>query len=421
MLLECARHFPPEFPLVPVSVQQEIRAVSSLAFLYALRMFGLFMVLPVLALYAPDYQGSTHFLMGLALGIYGFSQSLLQIPMGLLSDRFGRRTIVIVGLVLFALGSVIAALATSIEGLIVGRFLQGCGAVSSALMALVADLTTEKHRTRAMAAVGASIGLAFSVAMIAGPVLAAIAGLTGLFWITAVLSGIGIVLMLKVVPVPPQVIAAQPHFDTVPVPAMLKRVLLDAELFRLNTGVFVLHCALMALFTLVPALLEQQLGLPRRQHWEVYLPVLVGSFIAMIPLMLLAERKQQVRLAFLVAVGALAASLVLLGAGYTFNPALLAALFMFFFGFNLLEAQLPSLVSKLAFAGGRGTAMGVFSTCQFMGIFAGGMLGGWVQQYASRSILFWALAGLAMLWLWIARGMGEPAARSAVPGHGAAV
>lgn len=397
-----------------VTAKQETRAVASLAFLYALRMFGLFMVLPVLSLYAVDYKGNTPFLMGLALGIYGFSQSLLQIPMGLLSDRFGRKTIVLAGLLLFALGSVVAALSTSIEGLVIGRFLQGCGAVSSALMALVADLTTEQHRTRAMAAVGASIGLAFSVAMIAGPVLAASVGLSGLFWLTALLACIGIVLMLKVVPEPPPEAATKSHLDTVPALAMLKRVLLAPDLVRLNLGVLVLHCTLMALFTLVPTLLEHQLGLPRRQHWEVYVPVLIGSFIAMIPLMILAERRQQVRLGFLVAIGALIVALVLMGLAYSVNAVVLLALFVFFFGFNLLEAQLPSLVSKLSFTGGRGTAMGVFSTCQFMGIFMGGMLGGWLQQSVGPRSLFFALAGLATLWFAVAYGMAAPPARGEV-------
>lgn len=391
-----------------IPVQAEIQAVSSLAFLYALRMFGLFMVLPVLSLYATDYEGSTPLLMGLALGIYGFSQSLFQMPMGMLSDRFGRRNVVLAGLVLFAAGSAVAALATSIVGLIAGRFLQGSGAVSSALMALVADLTTEKNRTRAMAAVGASIGLAFTVAMIAGPVLAAMVGLSGLFWITAVLGVFGIVLMWKVVPVPS--VGAQSN-DMLPASALLKRVLLDGELSRLNAGVFVLHCSLMALFTLVPTLLEQQLGLPRRQHWEVYLPVLVGSFIAMIPLMVFVEKKRQVRSGFLIAVSALCVALLLMGFAYTSNTVLLAALFIFFFGFNLLEAQLPSLVSKRVFVGGRGTAMGVFSTCQFLGIFVGGTLGGWLQQYASRSSLFWVLAVLSLLWIVLAWGMREPPAR----------
>lgn len=391
--------------------QQEIRAVASLAFLYALRMFGLFMVLPVLALYAEDYADSTPYLMGLAMGVYGFSQSLLQIPMGLLSDRFSRKSIVTAGLLLFAVGSVVAALSSSIHGLIAGRFLQGCGAVSSALMALVADLTSEKHRTRAMASVGASIGLAFMLAMMAGPVLATVAGLSGLFWLTALLALAGVVLMVKVVPEPPADIAAKPHLDTVPAVSMLRHVLCNVELGRLNLGVFVLHGALMALFILIPPLLEQQVGLPRAQHWKVYLPVLAGSFVAMIPLLLAAERQHKTRLAFLVAIGSMMLALALLGLAYQVNAVLLVALFVFFFGFNLLEAQLPSLVSKKAPPGGRGTAMGVFSTCQFMGIFCGGLMGGWLQHRVGDVSLFVALLLFVSLWFLAAWGMTEPAGR----------
>ena len=397
---------------MPTSTQQEIRAVASLAFLYALRMFGLFMVLPVLALYAADYANHTPYLMGLALGIYGFSQSLLQIPMGLLSDRFSRKTIVIIGLLLFALGSVVAALSTSIHGLIAGRFLQGCGAVSSALMALVADLTREQHRTRAMASVGASIGLAFMLAMMLGPVLASLAGLSGLFWLTALLAGAGVLLMVKVVPEPPAAVAHQPHLDTVPAVAMLRRVVFCPELARLNLGVFVLHGALMALFTLVPPLLENQVGLPRARHWEVYLPVLMGSFVAMIPLLLLAERRHQTRLAFLVAIGAMMLALALLGVAYQVNAVLLTALFLFFFGFNLLEAQLPSLVRKKAPPNSRGTAMGLFSTCQFMGIFCGGVLGGWLQHRVGDASLFAALLLFVSLWFAVAMGMTETVGKS---------
>lgn len=393
---------------MPVNLQKEKRAVAALAFLYALRMFGLFMVLPVLSLYAADYSGSTPFLMGMALGVYGISQSLLQMPMGLLSDKIGRRPVVIAGLVLFAVGSVVAALSTSIYGLLLGRFLQGCGAVSSALMALVSDLSSEQNRTRAMATVGASIGISFSAAMIAGPMMSAYGGLSTLFWITFILALLGILLMAFVVPVQTGAERIQAHHDTLPAPKLLLRVLKDPDLLRLNAGIFVLHCALMACFTVMPALLEQQLGLPRAKHWEVYLPVLVGSFIAMLPLMIVAERKRQMKRVFLIAVGMLAIAFGWLALDYTSNIGLLTGLFLFFFAFNLLEAQLPSLVSKLSFAGGRGTAMGVYSTCQFLGISTGGILGGLLHQYSHPAALFGLLALLALIWWGLAFGMREP-------------
>jgi predicted MFS family arabinose efflux permease len=307
-----------------------------------------------------------------------------------------------------------AACSTSIYWLIAGRFLQGCGAVSSALMALVADLTREQYRTRAMAAVGASIGLAFMLAMMMGPILAARIGLSGLFWLTAVLAVAGILLMVWVVPDPAPDVAARSHLDTVPAISMLKCALLDSGLARLNLGVFVLHAILMALFTLVPPLLESQLGLARGQHWEVYLPVLVGSFFAMIPVMVLAERYRQVRWAFRIAIGSLIIALALMGLAYQQEGMLVLGLSVFFFGFNLLEAQLPSLVSKQAFPGGRGTAMGLFSTCQFLGIFFGGMLGGWMQHIGDKADLFWALATLALIWLLVANGMQEPSGRDEV-------
>lgn len=394
---------------MPVNLQQEKRAVSTLAALYALRMLGLFLVLPVMSLYGMQYESSTPVLIGMAMGMYGATQAVLQLPLGMLSDRISRKSVIIGGLAMFILGSVVAALSTSIYGLIIGRALQGSGAISGALMAMVSDLTSEQNRTKAMATIGASIGVSFAVSMLLGPILTThFGGLSGLFWTTALLGLAGLALVFFVLPEPPVETLHCPHRDTLPVPALLWRVLCDPQLIRLNAGIFCLHMVLMAAFVVVPHLLEKQLGLDRQHHWEVYLPILGGSFIAMIPLMLIGEKKQLVKPIFVFAVGALVFALLFLGAAYQFNAALLSGLFLFFFAFNLLEAQLPSLVSKQTFAGGRGTAMGVYSTCQFLGIFTGGALGGLMLHLNEPRWLFWALALPVAGWCWLAATMQEP-------------
>ncbi len=396
---------------MPVNLQQEKRAVSTLAALYSLRMLGLFLVLPVMSLYGMQYEGSTPMLIGLAMGIYGATQAVLQMPLGILSDRISRKSVIVGGLAMFILGSVVAALSTSIYGLIIGRALQGSGAISGALMAMVSDLTSEQNRTKAMATIGASIGVSFAVAMLLGPVLTThFGGLSGLFWATALLGLAGMALLFFVLPEPPVETLHCPHRDTLPVPALLWRVLRDPQLVRLNIGIYCLHMVLMASFVVVPHLLEKQLGLDRQHHWEVYLPILGGSFIAMIPLMVIGEKKGLVKQVFIFAVSALVFSLLFLGAAYQFNAALLSGLFLFFFAFNLLEAQLPSLVSKQTFVGGRGTAMGVYSTSQFLGIFTGGALGGFMLHLGEPRWLFWALAVPVAGWCWLAATMQEPPA-----------
>ncbi len=393
---------------MPVNLQQEKRAVSTLASLYTLRMLGLFLVLPVMSLYGVNYTESTPMLIGIALGAYGATQAVLQIPLSVLSDRIGRRSIVIGGLAAFVLGSVVAAMSTSIYGLILGRALQGAGAISGTLMAMVSDLTSEQNRTKAMATIGASIGVSFAVAMLLGPVLAHWGGLSGIFWVTATLGAAGFALVFFVLPEPPAETVHALHRDTLPVPSLLWRVLSDSQLLRLNGGIFCLHMALMASFVVVPRLLEKQLGLDRSHHWEVYFPVLGGSFIAMIPLMVIAEKKRRVKEIFVLAVAVLVFALLFLGAAYQFNTGLLIGLFLFFFAFNLLEAQLPSLVSKLAPAGSRGSAMGIYSTSQFIGTFVGGTLGGLMLHLGEPRWLFWLLALPVMGWCWLAITMQPP-------------
>ncbi len=393
---------------MPVNLQQEKRAVSTLSLLYALRMLGLFLVLPVMSLYGAQYQASTPVLIGIAMGMYGATQAVLQMPLGVLSDRIGRRSVIIGGLLAFIVGSVVAALSTSVYGLIIGRGLQGAGAISGTLMAMVSDLTSEQHRTKAMATIGASIGVSFAVSMLLGPVLAQAGGLSGLFWVTAALGVGGLALVFFVLPEPPAETLHSPHRDTLPVPSLLWRVLCDPQLLRLNSGIFCLHMALMASFVVVPHLLENQLGLDRSHHWEVYLPVLGGSFVAMIPLMVIAEKKRLVKEVFVLAVSVLVFALLFLGVVYRFNSGLLVGLFLFFFAFNLLEAQLPSLISKQAFAGGKGTAMGVYSTSQFLGTFVGGALGGVMLHLGEPRWLFWILALPVAGWCWLAATMQPP-------------
>jgi MFS family permease len=389
-----------------VAVPFERRVVLSLAALYAFRMLGLFMLLPVLALYGDDYRNANPFLLGLALGAYGFSQAILQIPFGMMSDRIGRKPVIVAGLIIFALGSVVAAMADSVYELIAGRFLQGCGAISAAVMALLTDLTSEENRTKAMATIGASIGVSFSLALIVGPLLAAWGGMSTIFWLTALLAVIGIYILYRLVPA---VEVKRTHRQEVgTVPGLLGQTLLHKELLRLNLGIFVLHFVLMASFMVVPLILEQQLNIARERMWMVYFPVLGGAFIAMLPFIILAEKKRQIKPVFLAAILLLALMELALIVAPPHLVATLAALFFFFMAFNLLEATLPSMVSKIAPVGAKGTATGIYSSCQFLGAFGGGAAGGWMLQQYSATGLFGLCALLVILWFGIALMMKPP-------------
>lgn len=382
----------------------ERRAIASLALVYAFRMLGLFSLLPVLAIYGDDYQYSTPMLIGVALGIYGLGQACLQLPMGMLSDRLGRKPVIVCGLLLFAAGGLIAAGSDNIFSVIAGRLLQGAGAIASTLTALMADLTREQHRSKAMAAIGGSIGVSFAVAMIGGPALAAVVGLSGLFLSTSILALIGIGIVIFLVPTP-----GRPHRDdrTQAMGTMLVRCIRDPQLMRLNVGIFCLHAVLMAIFVVVPGILLTQ-GMAVGHHWKVYLPVMGLAFVLMLPLMIAAETRGKARPVFLLAIGVLAASLAaaaLYGAGFWWFA---LTLLCFFLAFNLLEASLPSLVSKTVYPGGKGTAMGVYSSFQFLGAFCGGALGGWLAGYWGASAVFVAAAVLASAWLILAWGMVTP-------------
>ncbi|WP_427551560.1 MFS transporter [Methylomonas sp. MS20] len=382
----------------------EKRATVSLASIYALRMLGLFMLLPVLSLFTEQMPGSTPKLVGLTMGIYGLSQAILQIPFGLLSDRFSRKTIIVVGLLLFVAGSVVAALATDIYGVLIGRALQGCGAVSAAVMALLADLTQEVHRTKAMATIGASIGISFGVAITAGPIIADHWGIAGIFWMIALLAALAILVVLFVVPNPEKITT---HRDAEYIPSELSSVITNPDLLRLNYGIFALHLILMASFVVVP-LLMRDAGLEGGKHWLVYLPVLVTSMAGIIPFVIIAEKKRKMKGVFLAAIS----TLLVANLGFVLLHGeligLIACLWIFFCGFNLLEATLPSLISKTAPGDLKGTAMGIYSSAQFIGAFLGGAAGGWLYGEFGPASVFLFSAAIAASWILIAWFMAPP-------------
>lgn len=383
----------------------ERRAAWSLAGIFSLRMLGMFMILPVFALYADELEGATPALMGFAIGVYGMTQAVLQIPFGLLSDRLGRKPVIAAGLLLFAIGSVVAALSTSIYGVILGRAIQGSGAIAAAVMALAADLTREEQRTKAMAIIGISIGFSFSVALVAGPVLDHWVGLSGIFWLTAVLAGAGIGVLYLAVPQPA---ISRRHRDAEPIPAQFASVLRDAQLLRLDYGILTLHMILTASFTVLPLILRDNLALPSQHHWYLYLPVLLLSIVAMVPFIILGERRRRLKQVFLGAILAVALAQFGLAFWHMSLVSVSLLLFLFYVGFNLLEATLPSLISKVAPPDSKGTAMGFYSSSQFFGAFLGGALGGWLQGMAGVSAVLLFCGAAALVWLLVAASMRNP-------------
>ncbi|MGH8289429.1 MAG: MFS transporter [Steroidobacteraceae bacterium] len=386
--------------------KHELRAAMSLAAVFSVRMLGLFMVYPVFAVFARHLAGATPYMIGVALGIYGLSQGVLQMPFGVLSDRIGRKTMIVLGLVVFGLGSAVAASSSTIDGMILGRLLQGGGAVGSVILALVADLTSDKNRTKAMALVGMTIGFSFLVAIVTGPVVAGWVGVAGIFWLMTALALVGIAITLFVVPAPPP---AHVHPEAETVPALVGATLRNPELLRLDFGIFALHAMLTASFLVMPGLLRGTLAVSSRDQWFVYLPVLLVSVAVMVPAIIVAERHRRMKSVVVGAVGALVVSQLMLATAGEHPYALVAALVVFFAGFNIMEASLPSLVTKTAPAGSRGTATGIYSSSQFLGIFAGGVIGGWMHQAAGTAAVFFLAASVAIVWLLVAATMRDPA------------
>ncbi len=394
--------------------QTERRASASLASIFALRMLGLFLVLPVFALEARRLPGGDDVtLVGLAMGVYGLSQGLLQIPFGMASDRWGRKPVIVAGLIVFALGSLWAAWAPTLGHLIAGRSLQGAGAVSAAVTALLADLTRDEVRTKAMAVVGMSIGGMFALSLVAAPALASAVGLAGLFVITAVLAVAGIAVVVWVVPSAPAAAAVGGGLAGAATGA-LRVVLRDAALVRLDVGVFMLHVVQLAMWVAVPTLLVNA-GLPKDAHWQIYLPTVLASFVVMGATLFPLERRGHLRTVFLVSVAIIALVQLLLSA-VSQRPALWQLgllLWVFFCAFNVLEATQPSLVSRLAPVRARGAALGVYNTLQSLGFFVGGALGGWLVERWGAGVMFAFCAACAAVWLVLAWPMQAPG-RSAV-------
>ena len=385
----------------------EKRATVGLAGVYGLRMFGLFIILPVFAFYAEHLPGGNNYtLVGIALGAYGLTQAILQIPMGWLSDRIGRKPVIYAGLALFALGSFIAAFATDIYWVIFGRIIQGAGAISAAVMALAADLTREEHRTKAMATIGMTIGVVFALSLAVAPALNQWIGVPGIFAMTGILALAAMLVVNKFIP-DPQV--SRFHSDTEASPASFGSVLRNTQLLRLDYGIFALHATLMALWLVVPFNLREA-GLAVNDHWQIYLPVLFFSMLLIIPAIIYGEKKAKLKQVFVAAIALLVCGQVALAltAGSLWGIAL--ALLIFFMAFNLLEASLPSLISKIAPVGAKGTAIGVYSSTQFLGAFVGAAIGGYLMEHYGSTALFAFCSILLLIWLVMAYTMQAPAA-----------
>lgn len=386
----------------------ERRASIGLASVYGLRMLGLFIILPVFALYAEHLPGGeSHLLMGIALGAYGLTQAMLQIPSGWASDRYGRKPVIYTGLLVFALGSFIAAAATDIYWVIIGRVIQGAGAINAAVMALTADLTREEHRTKAMGLIGITIGITFSVSLVLSPLLNGVLGVPGIFAMIGVLALLAMGVVRFVIPDPK---ITRFHSDTEAGHGHFAEVLRNRDLLRLDFGIFVLHAILMSVFMQVPFILHDE-GLDVTHHWQIYLPVMLAAFALMVPPIIVAEKKARMKQVFLSAILlALVAQVLLLVQHSLWGTAF--ALLLFFTAFNMLEASLPSLVSRIAPLAAKGTAMGVYSSVQFFGAFFGAAAGGALMEFVGGDAVFVFSIVLLLLWFAVAAGMKPPAAVS---------
>lgn len=383
---------------------QESRATWGLGTVFSLRMLGMFMVLPVLTTYGMALSGASETLIGIAIGIYGLAQAVFQIPFGLMSDRVGRKPLIIFGLIIFCIGSIVAASTDSIWGVIIGRALQGSGAIAAAVMALLSDLTREQNRTKAMAFIGISFGVTFAIAMVLGPVITHAWGLHALFWAIAGLTLVAILITVAVVPSPATHILNR---ESSMVKGSFSKVLNNPKLLKLNFGILCLHILLMSSFVVLPQVMEHA-GFPPAEHWRVYLVTMLTSFVAVIPLIIYAEKKRHMKQVFMGCVAVLLlAELVLWSAGLHLWV-VIAGIQLFFLAFNVMEAILPSLISKESPAGYKGTAMGLYSTSQFIGVAIGGSLGGYVYGNAGADAVFLLCAAIAVVWLLVSATMTEP-------------
>jgi MFS family permease len=386
----------------------ELRASMSLASIYGLRMLGMFLILPIFSIYAETLPGGqSHLLIGLALGAYGLTQAIFQLPFGMASDRYGRKRVIYIGLVLFVVGSVIAAMANDIYIVIFGRAVQGAGAVSAAVTALLADLTREEHRTKAMAMIGGTIGVTFALSLILGPVFNQWIGVPGIFALTGVLALLAMLVVKFVVPDP---LISRFHSDAEAKSSSLREVLANPQLLRLNFGIFALHAAQMAMFIVVPFALKQTSGMSENQHWQIYLPVLVLSFVLMVPAIIYGEKRARLKQVFVAAIAIMLGAQLLFASSIQHFWGIVVSLSFYFIAFNVLEASLPSIISKLAPAASKGTAMGVYNTSQSLGVFVGGAMGGYLSHYHGFASVFIFCSVLMALWFIFALSMKAPPA-----------
>jgi len=386
----------------------ELRASVSLASIYGLRMLGMFLILPIFAIYAEKLPGGeNHLMIGLALGAYGLTQAIFQLPFGMASDRFGRKRVIYIGLLMFVVGSVVAGFANDLATVILGRSIQGAGAVSAAVTALVADLTREEHRTKAMAMIGATIGVTFAMSLILGPVLNQWIGVPGIFLMTAVLAALAILVVKFVVPDP---VVSSFHSDAEAKAGKLKDVLRDTQLLRLNYGIFALHAAQMAMFVVVPFAIKQTSGMDENQHWMIYLPVLVLSFVLMVPAIIYGEKRAKLKQVFVAAIATMLFAQLAFASSIQHFWGIVFSLGAYFVAFNVLEASLPSIITKIAPADSKGTAIGVYNTTQSLGVFVGGAVGGYLSHYHGFASVFVFCSVLMALWLLFGLSMKAPPA-----------